>query len=387
MKRRPRAARPEAPGSANPGSRSSFSSRSTVVPHPSDPRLRDAVTGVTAGSGARSPSPRTVCSIPPGSPAGPTDAERGAVPTANLRRPARLPGLRSGNGPGGGLDASPSTSRDRRLTSPQMSSFAVVAHRVTPTNTRLGLGRLARPGRGTSRARRHRARTPRRPAVARRVEPGLWALERLAASGVTVLNGRRTLIAAHDKLATAATLFAAGVPHPRTVHVAPWLRAAGARAADRLQAALRLVGAGRDPLRRRAGDRAHAARARDAARGTRRPARSRRSSSRRAATTCGIVVAAGAGRRRGAPRRRPGRVADERRARRAPRADPAAARGVRARARAARAVDGALVGIDLLPADVGTWVVLEVNGAVDFNSVVLARRRRLRRRRLRRYEV
>jgi len=36
--------------------------------------------------------------------------------------------------------------------------------------------------------------------------------------------------------------------------------------------------------------------------------------------------------------------------------------------RAARAVEGALVGIDLLPADVGTWVVLEVNGAVDFNS-------------------
>ena len=36
--------------------------------------------------------------------------------------------------------------------------------------------------------------------------------------------------------------------------------------------------------------------------------------------------------------------------------------------RAARAVEGALVGIALLPADVGTWVVLEVNGAVDFNS-------------------
>ena len=36
--------------------------------------------------------------------------------------------------------------------------------------------------------------------------------------------------------------------------------------------------------------------------------------------------------------------------------------------RAARAVEGALVGVDLLPADVGTWVVLEVNGAVDFNS-------------------
>ena len=36
--------------------------------------------------------------------------------------------------------------------------------------------------------------------------------------------------------------------------------------------------------------------------------------------------------------------------------------------RAADAVDGALVGIDLLPADLGTWVVLEVNGAVDFNA-------------------
>ena len=35
---------------------------------------------------------------------------------------------------------------------------------------------------------------------------------------------------------------------------------------------------------------------------------------------------------------------------------------------AAAAIGGDLVGVDLLPADLGTWVVLEVNAAVDFTS-------------------
>jgi hypothetical protein len=103
-----------------------------------------------------------------------------------------------------------------------MSTFAVVAHRVTPTNTRLGA--VVSPAQAIARLR------PGDIAVGRLdvlptldgVEPGLWALERLAASGVTVLNGRRTLVAAHDKLMTAAALFEARVPHPRTVHVASW---------------------------------------------------------------------------------------------------------------------------------------------------------------------
>ena len=38
-----------------------------------------------------------------------------------------------------------------------------------------------------------------------------------------VLNDGPSLARAHDKLATAHALFAAGVAHPRTVHVAPWL--------------------------------------------------------------------------------------------------------------------------------------------------------------------
>ena len=48
------------------------------------------------------------------------------------------------------------------------------------------------------------------------VDDGLWALGVLAARGVRVLNGPAFLLATHDKLLTARLLRRAGLPHPRT---------------------------------------------------------------------------------------------------------------------------------------------------------------------------
>ena len=51
------------------------------------------------------------------------------------------------------------------------------------------------------------------------IEIGLWELARLEGAGVRILNRPRALVAAHDKLATSRALAEAGVPHPRTAHV------------------------------------------------------------------------------------------------------------------------------------------------------------------------
>jgi [lysine-biosynthesis-protein LysW]---L-2-aminoadipate ligase len=53
------------------------------------------------------------------------------------------------------------------------------------------------------------------------VEPGLESLRRLERSGIQVLNRADALLACHDKLETAKRLVRWRLPHPRTVHVAP----------------------------------------------------------------------------------------------------------------------------------------------------------------------
>ena len=248
-----------------------------------------------------------------------------------------------------------------------MPTVAVVAHRVTPTNTRLGT--VLTPAQAVTRL------LPGDVALGRLdvlpsldgVEPGLWALDRLAALGVTVLNGRRSLVAAHDKLVTAEVLHASRVPHPRTVHVAPWLPVPELEPPLVLKP--RFGSWGMDVLRCdtehdiRRGLELIETRAWYAATGAiAQKLVAPRGYDLRLVVARGRVV--GAVRRAAAPGEWRTNVALG--ARREPVAPPPDAS--RVALAAAAAAGGDLVGIDLLPADVGTWVVLEVNGAVDFTS-------------------
>jgi RimK family alpha-L-glutamate ligase len=248
-----------------------------------------------------------------------------------------------------------------------MPTFAIVAHRVTPTNTRLGP--VITPAQAVARLRPGDIALGRLDVLPSLdgVEPGLWALDRLSGGGVTVLNGRRTLIAAHDKLATATALFAAGVAHPYTVHVAPWLPLPELEPPLVLKP--RFGSWGEDVVR--CDDWSEIERAlRDLE--TKQWYEATGAIAQKLVAPRGydlrIVVAAGrvvgAVRRIAAPGEWRTNVALG--ARREPITPPADACAIAIAA--AAAVDGALVGVDLLPADVGTWVVLEVNGAVDFNS-------------------
>jgi [lysine-biosynthesis-protein LysW]---L-2-aminoadipate ligase len=199
------------------------------------------------------------------------------------------------------------------------------------------------------------------------IEPGIWEVGRLEADGVHVLNRLRTLLATHDKLQTARILHAASVPHPRTAHVIapraiapieppvvvkprfgswgrdvtlcesradlmacleelstrPWFRRQGVLVQELIPPLghdLRLVVAG------------------------------------------GQVV--GAVRRHAAEGEWRTNVALG--AEREPTAPPQAAREMAVAA--AAAVEGDLVGVDLMPTLDDGWVVIEINGAVEFND-------------------
>ena len=248
-----------------------------------------------------------------------------------------------------------------------MSTFAVVAHRVSPTNTRLGAvlspaQALTRLGRGDVAL----GRLDILPSLDG-VEPGLWALDRLTALGVAVLNKRSALVAAHDKLATAKALFASNVPHPRTIHVAPWEELPeleppivfkprfGSWGEDVIRCETpEAIDAALDEIRTRPWFEATGAIAQKLV--------APRGYDLRLVVAGGSVV--GAVRRVAATGEWRTNVALG--AKREPVDPPDDARAVALAA--ATAVGGDLVGVDLLPADLGTWVVLEVNGAVDFNS-------------------
>ncbi|HEX2291765.1 MAG TPA: RimK family alpha-L-glutamate ligase [Gaiellaceae bacterium] len=103
--------------------------------------------------------------------------------------------------------------------------FAVVAHRRTKTNvalSRAGLDvRVLPPAVALKELSAGDVALGRLDVSERLdgIEIGLWELARLEGAGVRVLNRPRTLVAAHDKLATSRALAEAGVPHPRTTHV------------------------------------------------------------------------------------------------------------------------------------------------------------------------
>ncbi|MCC6222097.1 MAG: hypothetical protein IT201_01235 [Thermoleophilia bacterium] len=198
------------------------------------------------------------------------------------------------------------------------------------------------------------------------VEACLWELRRLERYGVRVLNGVGALLASHDKLATALRLGRAGLPHPRTVHLD------GGRPSPGLEPPLvlkpRFGSWGRDVVR--CESRAAVERELDRLahqRWFRRHGVLAQELVPPAGRDLRLIVAGGevvgAIERRSAPGEWRTNVALG--ATRHPVTPPPDARA--AAIAAAGAVGGDLVGVDLLPSRAG-WVVLELNGAVDFTA-------------------
>jgi [lysine-biosynthesis-protein LysW]---L-2-aminoadipate ligase len=199
------------------------------------------------------------------------------------------------------------------------------------------------------------------------IESGLWELARLKAAGVRVLNGPQALVAAHDKLATARSLAAANVPHPRTAHITT--PTSPVPFAPPVVVKPRFGSWGRDVVlcedfvalrsclsddSRRAWFRSHGALIQELV-----PPRGH---DLRIVVAGSMVV--GAVRRVAAPGEWRTNVAlGATRQQVTPPAD-----ACELAVAAARAIDADLVGVDLLPTPDGGYVVLELNGAVEFNE-------------------
>ena len=251
--------------------------------------------------------------------------------------------------------------------------FAVVAHRSTDTNEALAAAAESLGAAAAVLAPRDALRVlqPGDVALGRLdvregldgIESGELELERLAASGVEVLNPPRALAAAHDKLLTARALRLAGLPHPRT-----WLIAEGMpSAAPELPLVLkpRFGSWGRDVVLCRTREELDEALERAAFRGW---FREHGALAQELVPPQGwdlrIVVAAGrvvgAARRLAAPGEWRTNVALGGHSE--PAAAPLLARTLALAA--AQAIRADLVGVDLLPTGNG-YVIAELNGAVD----------------------
>jgi RimK family alpha-L-glutamate ligase len=256
--------------------------------------------------------------------------------------------------------------------------FAVVAHRRSATNE--ALVAAARVwGLDSELLDPHTALTSLEPgdvALARLdvrdgldgIERGTGELERLAAGGVDVRNPPGSLVVVHDKLLTARLLRLAGLPHPHTTHLSPALPTAvpelpvvvkprfGSWGRDVEQCTT--LGELEDALvrlQRKQWFREHGALAQELV--------EPRGWDLRLVVAGGRVVGAACRIARSGEWRTNAALG----AQVEPVDPPPFARALAlAAARAARAD---LVGVDLLPTPNGGFVVLELNGAVDFRPV------------------
>jgi ribosomal protein S6--L-glutamate ligase len=197
------------------------------------------------------------------------------------------------------------------------------------------------------------------------VEPGLDAVPQLRDRGVRILNHPRALLATHDKLLTAERLALSGVPHPWTQHVRSHDDARGLLLPCVLKPRYGSWGQDvfrcrtpeeREEILRRVRGRSWFERHGALAQGLIEPVRGDLR-----VVVAGERVVAAAERRAATGEWRTnvslgGRVTSTRL--------PAAACALALRAAEATGID--LAGVDLLPTREG-WIVLQLNGAVDFD--------------------